>query len=133
MASSEDTAQRARLDKWLWAARFFKTRPLAAAAVAGGKVHVDGARAKPGYGVKTGDRLRITKGEQHFEVVVAALSERRGPAAQAQQLYRETAESAEERERAAERRRIAGAGMPRPEQRPDKKSRRRLQRFKRGE
>ncbi|MES1942807.1 RNA-binding S4 domain-containing protein [Salinisphaera sp. PC39] len=127
-----DDSGRVRLDKWLWAARFFKTRPLAAEAVAGGKVDVAGVRARPGYAVKVGDRLEITKGELRFEVVVADVAARRGPAAEAQRLYEETAASVAARERAAERRRVAGSGAPRPEGRPDKKSRRRLQRVKRG-
>ncbi|BAU58819.1 RNA-binding protein [Halorhodospira halochloris] len=121
-----------RLDRWLWAARFFKTRRLAVEAVQGGKVDVDGARAKPGRPVKPGDRLTITKGEQRFEVVVQDVAQQRGPAKVAETLYEETAQSRERREQQAHQRRIAGAAMPRPEQRPDKRERRRLSSFKRG-
>lgn len=121
-----------RLDRWLWAARFFKTRRLAVEAVQGGKVDVDGGRAKPGRSIKPGDRLTITKGEQRFEVVVKDVAEQRGPAKVAETLYEETADSREQRERAAEQRRISAAAMPRPDQRPDKRDRRRLSSFKRG-
>lgn len=121
-----------RLDRWLWAARFFKTRRLAAAAVQGGKVDVEGGRAKPGRPVKPGDRLTITKGEQRFEVIVRDVAEQRGPAKVAQSLYEETEQSRERREQVAHQRRLADAAMPRPEQRPDKRDRRRLSSFKRG-
>lgn len=121
-----------RLDRWLWAARFFKTRRLAVEAVQGGKVSVDGGRAKPGRTVKPGDSLTITKGEQRFEVIVEGVAEQRGPAKVAQTLYRETEQSRERREQQAQHRRESGASIPRPEQRPDKRERRRLSSFKRG-
>ncbi|MBS61826.1 S4 domain-containing protein [Salinisphaera sp.] len=122
-----------RVDKWLWAARFFKTRSMAAKAVKGGKVHVNGNRAKASTGVKIDDRLEITKGETAFEVDVRGLSEQRGPAAQAVQLYEETPASREHREVQASERRAARMTMPRPSLRPDKKQRRELRRFKQGE
>ena len=122
-----------RVDKWLWAARFFKTRSMAAKAVKGGKVHVNGNRAKASTGVKIDDRLEITKGETAFEVDVRALSEQRGPAAQAVQLYEETPASREHREAQAGERRAARMTMPRPSLRPDKKQRREIRRFKQGE
>lgn len=121
-----------RLDRWLWAARFFKTRRLAVEAVQGGKVDVQGARAKPSRAVRPGDRMTITKGEQRFEVVVLEVAEQRGPAKVAQTLYEETEESRRRRDREAERRRTSGAKMPQPGQRPDKHSRRRLSAMKRG-
>ncbi len=121
-----------RLDRWLWAARFFKTRRLAVEAVQGGKVDVQGARAKPSRSVRPGDRMTITKGEQRFEVVVLDLAEQRGPAKVAETLYEETEESRRRRTEAAERRRAFGAKMPQPDQRPDKHSRRRLSAIKRG-
>ncbi|MBK1735874.1 RNA-binding protein [Halorhodospira abdelmalekii] len=124
--------ERVRLDRWLWAARFFKTRRLAVEAVQGGKVDVDGARAKPSRAVRPGDRLTITKGEQRFEVIVHGVAEQRGPAKVAETLYEETAESRQRRQQQAEQRRAAGAALPRPEQRPDKRQRRHLSAFKRG-
>lgn len=133
MNPQKDAAPRARLDKWLWAARFFKTRSQATQATNGGKVHVNGARAKAGHGVKIGDRLGITKRELHFEIDVRELSERRGSATLAQTLYAETAESVAAREQAAMRRRQAQNSMPQPDHRPDKRDRRELRRFKTGE
>ncbi len=129
----EDEVDRLRLDKWLWAARFFKTRALASEAVDGGKVHLNGARVKPAHAVRPGDRLEIRRGFDEFEVFVRALSDMRGPAALAQALYEETEASRARREADAERRRLLAAANPRPESRPDKKSRRRIVRFTRGE
>jgi ribosome-associated heat shock protein Hsp15 len=119
-----------RADKWLWAARFFKTRALAADAVKGGRVHVNERRAKASTGLKAGDRLTVTKGEVVFEIVIDALSDKRGPAAQAQRLYTETLPSREQRQRRAAERREAALAIPRPMGRPDKKQRRQLRRFK---
>jgi len=113
-----------RIDKWLWAARFFKTRSLASAAVAGGKVHVNGERAKPARSVRAGDVLRIRKDQQEFLVTVAGVSERRGSAEQARVLYEESAESIERRKLLAEQRRVAA--QPQPKGRPGKRDRRRL-------
>jgi len=114
----------ARLDVWLWAARFFKTRSLSKQAADGGKVEVNGATGKPSRALRTGDRLRITRGEERFEIDVVALAEQRGPANVAQALYRETPESAAARAAAAERRRLQGASLARPPKRPDKRARR---------
>lgn len=119
-----------RLDKWLWAARFFKTRAAAAAAVSGGKVHVEEGRAKPSRPIKPGARVRIRKGALVWEVVVQGLCEQRRPAPEASLLYAETPASAQRREREAERRRLeAGAGPPRPG-RPTKRDRRLVARLK---
>lgn len=123
----------ARIDKWLWAARFFKTRSLASTAVKGGKVEVDGHKAKPSTTVCAGQRLYVTKDQRTFEVDIDAVSEKRGPASQAQQLYTETAASQDKRERQAEEQRIANMSMPRPTRRPDKRQRRRLRQFKFGD
>ena len=90
-----------RIDKWLWAARFFKTRSLATDAVAGGRVHVDGQRVKPAKDVRVGDRLEITIGEATFAVEVLGLADKRGPASQAQALYEESEESRARREQPA--------------------------------
>ena len=104
-------AERLRVDKWLWAARFFKTRSLAADAVEGGKVHVNGTRVKPARDVRVGDTLDITREGLTWRVEVLALSDRRGPARVAQTLYRETAESQAARLAAQEQRRLtAGLG-----------------------
>ncbi|HEX6928340.1 MAG TPA: S4 domain-containing protein [Gammaproteobacteria bacterium] len=127
-----DQQERIRLDKWLWAARFFKTRVLAQAAVNGGKVHVNGERVKPARHVEAGDRLEITKGEQRFIVIVEALSGRRGPAKVAEMLYTETDESREAREEAAATRKLLRQSAPHPERKPDKKQRRHIIRFKSG-
>jgi len=88
-----------RIDKWLWAARFFKTRSLAAAAIAGGKVHLNGERTKAGKLLRVGNTLAITRGQLTYTVVVHALSDRRGSASDARELYQETEESIRERER----------------------------------
>lgn len=120
-----------RLDKWLWTARFFKTRALATAAVAGGKVHVNGERAKPSHVIRIGECLEITRGHERFEITVRGISGRRGPAEQARRLYEETAASVAMRERYAELRKLAALASPAPVKRPDKKSRRLIHRFKR--
>ena len=120
-----------RLDKWLWAARFFKTRALAVEAVNGGKVHLNGARVKPSRSVQVGDHLRITRGEYVYEVQVNDLSERRGPARQAQLLYEESEDSITARQSLAEERRLQRASQPAPQRRPDKRSRRKIIRFTR--
>ncbi|MBL8260395.1 MAG: RNA-binding protein [Candidatus Competibacteraceae bacterium] len=122
---------RVRLDKWLWAARFFKTRTLAAEAVSGGKVHVGGQRAKPSHAVRVGEILRIQRGPDEYLVEVKALGERRGPAKDAALLYEETAESRLRREQLAEQRRIQRLASPLPPARPTKQDRRRIVRFTR--
>lgn len=127
-----DQNQKIRLDKWLWAARFFKTRGLAQEAISGGKVHVNGERVKPARHVDIGDRLEITKGEQRFTVIVQALSDKRGPAKLAETLYAETEQSRKDREEAAAMRKLLRQSAPHPEKRPDKKQRRHIIRFKEG-
>jgi ribosome-associated heat shock protein Hsp15 len=125
-------ADRVRIDRWLWAARFFKTRTLAGEAVDGGKVHVNGRRVKASRGLKPGDRVEIRRGHEEFEVVVVALSEQRGPATAAQALFEETPASATRRSVLGEQRRTLAAAVPRPGSRPDTKARRALARMKRG-
>jgi ribosome-associated heat shock protein Hsp15 len=122
-------AGRVRLDKWLWASRFFKTRTLASEAVDGGKVHLNGERVKAGRALKPGDRLEIRRGPEVFEVLVLALLEHRGPAAVAQTLYEESEASRTRREALAEQQRLLAASLPRTTGRPDKRSRRRIIRF----
>jgi len=119
-----------RIDKWLWAARFFKTRSLAAQAVNGGKVQLNGNRVKPARAVKSGDQLQIHKGGFEFRITVLDLSERRGPATAAQALYQESEESRQRREALKEQHRFAAASTPRPHSKPDKKARRQLRGLK---
>lgn len=122
---------RVRIDKWLWVARFFKTRALSARACDLGRIQSNGIQAKPARPVQPGDRLRIQTGANEFEIEVLALSEQRGPAAVAQTLYRETEASIERRRAAAEERRAT----PRFEGfwpgRPSKRDRRDLDRLRR--
>jgi ribosome-associated heat shock protein Hsp15 len=120
-----------RVDKWLWAARFFKTRSLAAAAVAGGRVHVNGERVKAAKLVHAGDVLEITKGTERWTVRVDELAERRGSAAAAQALYTETDDSREAREQDALTRRFARALGSDLGARPTKQARRRLDALRR--
>ena len=127
------TVERVRIDKWLWAARFFKTRGAATEAVLGGHVQVNGARVKPARDVVAGDRLEITKAQERWTVVVAGLADRRGPASVAQALYEETPESAAERLKRRDERRLAkplGADLS---ERPTKRDRRRLDALRRGQ
>ena len=121
-----------RLDRWLWAARFFKTRAFAAAAVAGGKVHVNGGRAKPAKQVQVGDALRIRVGPYEWLVTVRGLSERRGPPKAAQALYEESGEGRAARERLAEQLKMAPAPVYQGKGRPTKKQRREIERLEEG-
>jgi ribosome-associated heat shock protein Hsp15 len=122
--------EKVRIDKWLWAARFFKTRSMAAQAVSGGKVHVNGARIKPARIVQPGDELRIRRGEIEFFVVVQGVTDKRRPAKEAQLLYAETEASLRQREEIQEQKRLEAAGrMYGPLKRPDKRSRRQIRSF----
>jgi ribosome-associated heat shock protein Hsp15 len=113
-----------RLDQWLWAARFFKTRSLARQAVDHGKVEIGGQRAKPARGVRIGDALRVVRGEESFELEVRALSDRRGPASAAQALYAESEPSRLRRETERATRAAERAGYKAPDAKPDKRARR---------
>ncbi len=115
-----------RIDKWLWAARFFKTRALASEAVNGGKIHLQGQRIKPSRTVKLNDTYEIHKGYDRIEVVVQALSDRRGPASVAQSLYQETENSIKRREKESEQRKLARLQRPVLDHRPSKKERRKF-------
>jgi ribosome-associated heat shock protein Hsp15 len=122
-----------RVDKWLWAARFFKTRGASTEAVLGGHVQVNGARVKPAREVGVGDRLEIRRGFERFTIVVTGFAERRGPASVAATLYQETPESAAEREKQRAERRLArplGADLS---ERPTKRDRRRLDALRRAQ
>jgi ribosome-associated heat shock protein Hsp15 len=112
-----------RIDKWLWAARFYKTRSLAKQAIETGKVDVDGQRAKAARIVRIGDALRIARGEEHFEVQVRGLSEKRGSASVAQALYVESETSRASREAARATRAAERAGYQAPDTKPDKRAR----------
>jgi ribosome-associated heat shock protein Hsp15 len=122
-----------RLDKWLWAARFYKTRSLATAAIGAGEVRVAGERAKPARDVKPGDELQIRRGDDVMDVVVRELSSARGPAPVAQRLYEETDESRRRRARAAERRALAREPALDIKGRPTKRDARELRRLRGGE
>lgn len=119
-----------RIDKWLWAARFFKTRSLAKQAIEGGKVHVDGQRVKASKELTTGLVLQIRQGHDEREVMVTALSEQRRGAPEAALLYQETPASLERRELSAQQRKLAGALEPLSDGRPTKKQRRQIHQFK---
>ena len=128
-AAHIDDANGVRLDKWLWAARFFKTRSLATEAVNGGKVELNGIRPKPAKEVRVGDRLRVRVGPFVYELTVRALGERRGPAAAAAALFEETPESVANRERLREQHRMAPTVQYEEGGRPTKKDRRTLSEF----
>jgi ribosome-associated heat shock protein Hsp15 len=123
---------RERLDKWLWAARFFKTRSLATAAVAGGKVKLDGVPVKPAREVKPGDELEIAVGDQRWTVVVRGLNEQRRPAPEARLLYEETAASAARRAEQVELKKLAPAPGAELRGRPTKRAGRMIRRFSEG-
>ncbi|HXI78629.1 MAG TPA: RNA-binding S4 domain-containing protein [Steroidobacteraceae bacterium] len=121
-----------RLDKWLWQARFYKTRSLATAAINGGKVHLNAERVKPAHRVRIGDSLSLSLQGVVAEFEVLALPSRRGPAAEAQACFAETPASAARRAVLREQQRLAEVGRPRPSSgRPDKRDRRRLLRLQR--
>jgi ribosome-associated heat shock protein Hsp15 len=124
-----EAPQGVRLDKWLWAARFFKTRSLATEAVNGGKVELNGTRPKPSKDVKLGDQLRIRLGPFIHAITVRALSERRGPASAAALLFEEAPESVAEREKLREQHRLAPSAQYDERGRPTKKDRRQLSAF----
>jgi len=115
-----------RLDKWLWSARFYKTRIQAVEAINGGHVHVNGQRIKPARTIRVGDAIVITKDQYHWRLVVEALAQRRGPATEARRLYSEDVDSIQQRETIRAETRLVS---PTPTKRPDKRQRRRLIRF----
>lgn len=125
------SVERVRVDKWLWAARFFKTRSLATEAITGGRVEINGARAKASKEVRVGDRVDLTIGPVAWTVEVRALADKRGPASVAQTLYEETAESRERRERLAQQRRLAPAPGTDLHGRPTKRDRRQIDSLRR--
>ena len=128
-SSPKDSVPRTRVDKWLWAARFFKHRSAATEAIDGGKVKLNGLATKPSREIKPGDRVDITVGEDTRTVMVCAIADKRGTATVAQTLYEETAESMEARERARELRKFAATPGADLHGRPTKRDRRRIDRF----
>jgi ribosome-associated heat shock protein Hsp15 len=128
---SVEPGDSSRVDKWLWFARFYKTRSLATAAITGGKVHLNAERVKPAHAVRSGDRITLTIEGVVAEFEVLAIPQRRGPAAEARTHYLETPASAARRAQLRDQQRLAQLTRPRPDTRPDKRDRRRLMRLHR--
>lgn len=131
MKDDDSPSDRHRVDKWLWCARFFKTRSVAAQAVSGGKVHVNGERVKPAHNVRLGDRIALMLNGALAEFDIVGLPARRGPAPEAQTNYVERPESVERRAKMREAHRLADLSRPRSDSKPDKRDRRRLVKFHR--
>jgi ribosome-associated heat shock protein Hsp15 len=129
---ADDNDNTQRLDKWLWAARFYKTRSLAVEAINGGKVHLNDNRVKPSRTLKTDDILTISKPPYEFIITVLGLSNKRGPATEAQKLYQESAESLEKRELLREQIKNEPLGYRHEKGRPSKRDRRHIIKFTRG-
>ncbi|MCU7930625.1 MAG: RNA-binding S4 domain-containing protein [Candidatus Thiodiazotropha sp. (ex Codakia rugifera)] len=126
----ENESHKVRLDKWLWAARFFKTRQVATEAINGGKVHLNGQRTKPGKEIKAGSHLRIHKGALEWEIIVRVAATQRRPAAEARDFYEELPASIEQREKMVDVLRLERSLTPRSSQgRPNKRERRMIHRF----
>lgn len=126
---TDNSLTRVRIDKWLWAARFYKTRSLAKQAIDGGKVHIDGSRVKPSKDIQLDMLLTITQSHIQKQVLVTGLSERRRGAPEAAELYQETPESLKKREEQALERKAAGLSASQHDARPNKKQRRQIHRF----
>lgn len=129
MAVIDRELDKLRLDKWLWAARFFKTRRLAIEAITGGKVHLGGERSKPSKNIRRGDELLITRGTESYDVTVLDLNKYRRPASEARLMYEESEESITKRESDREMRKLLNAGRKIMDKKPDKRERRRIRRF----
>jgi len=119
-----------RLDKWLWASRFFKTRKLATEAINGGKVHLNGVRIKPSRAVKAGDMLDITREGFRYHIEVLGLNDKRRPAKEAQRLYEEDEESIRKREQERELRKLNSASVHQSDKKPNKKERRQMDKWR---
>ncbi len=126
----DKTLESVRLDKWLWAARFFKSRKLASEAISGGKVHLGGARVKPSRAVKTGDQLEITRDGYRYSITVQGLNDKRRPAKEAQLLYQETEQSIRAREQEQQLRKMNNASVHQSDRKPNKKERREMQKWR---
>jgi ribosome-associated heat shock protein Hsp15 len=129
--NSAEDSDSSRLDRWLWFARFYKTRSLATAAITGGKVHLNAERIKPAHVVRSGDRITLSLEGIVAEFEVLGIPQRRGPATEARSHYVETPASAARRAQLRDQQRLAQLSRPRPETRPDKRDRRRLMRLHR--
>ena len=130
MSEESGGPKAARIDRWLFAVRLFRSRALAAQAVAGGRVHLNGERVKAAREVRLGDAVTLVRGALVFECAVAGIPARRGPAAAAARCYEESAASPARRAEFAQRMRVAAALTPRPPERPDKRERRQLRRLR---
>jgi ribosome-associated heat shock protein Hsp15 len=130
LCMDKSTPETMRIDKWLWAARFYKTRALASRAVSGGKVHMNSGRIKPAHKLAAGDRLVIRKGPYQFEIRVEQLCSQRRPATEARTLYSESAASSSTRHALYRERKLQGASTTHRERRPDKRARRQIRQFK---
>ena len=130
---NQDQDEDIRLDKWLWAARFYKTRAIAREMIEGGKVHYNGQRTKPGKIMESGAVITLRQGNDERTVVALTLTTQRRPASEAQNFYQETEDSVAKREKLAAARKINAQHMQHPDRRPDKKERRNLIKFKYGE
>lgn len=129
----EKTLSEVRLDKWLWAARFYKTRAIAREMIEGGKVHYNGQRTRPSKNVELEAEIVLRQGNDQRTVIVKGITDQRRPASEAVLLYEETAQSVENREKLALARKMNALTMPHPERRPAKKERRDLMKFKYGD
>jgi len=126
----KQTLESVRLDKWLWAARFFKTRKMATEAINGGKVHLNSARVKPSRSVKVGDTLEITRESYRYHVTVQGLNDKRRPAKEAELLYEESAESMNSREQEQALRKMNSASVRQSDKKPNKKERRQIDQWR---
>ena len=130
MATKNNELTEIRLDKWLWASRFFKTRAIAVESINGGRVHLNGVRVKPARVIRLDDELKITRGTERFHVVVKGLNDKRRPAKEAVLMYEETEESLQDREAAQELNRLQSANIKQPTHKPNKRERRVMEKFK---
>lgn len=130
MATKSNELTEIRLDKWLWASRFFKTRAIAVESINGGRVHLNGGRVKPARMIRLEDELKITRGTERYHVVIKGLNDKRRPAKEAVLMYEETEDSIQEREAAQELNRLQSANIKQPTHKPNKRERRVMDKFK---